>query len=98
MSIKGKKEGILRIIGSFLILLGLLFSILLNMFAINFFYLFYIIIVLPMFVKSVLLKLEEDIIVKHSKKFLVLITIYVFTLNLMILFNVHTRPVYHVNA
>ena len=89
MSIQGKKEGILRLLGSFLILLGLILSILFNMFVVKyFFYLYYIIIVLPMFVKSVLLKLEEDIFVKHSSKFLLLITIDVVVVNFFFFFNV----------
>ena len=85
MSILGKKEGFFRVLGSFLILIGLILSILFNMFVIKYFhYLFFIIIVLPMFVKSVLLKLEHDIFVKHSPKFLLLIAVDVVVINTLI--------------
>ena len=84
MSIQGKKEGFIRVLGSFLILIGLIISILFSMFLVNFFYLYYLIIVLPMFVKSVLLKLEQDIFVKHSPKFLLLIILDVVVINTLI--------------
>jgi len=61
MSIKGKKEGICRIVGSLLILIGLILSLILDYFILNnpLLYLFVILIVVPPLILSILLKLER---------------------------------------
>lgn len=89
MSIHGKKEGIFRILGSFLILLSLILSIFFNILALNdlLFYLLLIIVVFPLFVMSVLLKLEQDIVVKNSAKFLLLLTVVVVVVNIIVFFS-----------
>ena len=85
MSILGKKANLLRIFGSFLILIGLILSIFSSIFIIKYFFsMYYIIIVLPMFVKSVLLKVEQDIVVNHSHKILLLIALDVVVINTLI--------------
>lgn len=90
MSIQGKKEGILRILGSFLILIGFILSIIFNIFTLNNFILFLVsllIVVLP-FLVSTLLKLEQDFIVKYSKSILFILSI------LIVILNVFTLPAY----
>ena len=76
MSIHGKKEGFFRILGSFLILLSLILSVLFKILVINnfLFLLFFIMLLLPSFLLSVLLKLEQDIFVKNLRIFLLLLT------------------------
>ena len=77
MSIQGKKEGICRIVGSLLILIGLILSLILDYFILNnpLLYLFVILIVVPPFLLSILLKLERDFIVNNSSKLLLLLVI-----------------------
>jgi len=77
MSVQGKKEGICRILGSILILTGLILSIILDFFILNnpLLYLFIILIVVPPFILSILLKLERDFIVNNSSKLLLLFVI-----------------------
>ena len=88
MSIHGKKEGIFRILGSFLILLSLILSILFNILAINdlLLYLLFFVVVFPLFLISVLLKLEQDIVVKNSAKFLFLLVVGIIVINIIIFF------------
>jgi hypothetical protein len=75
MSIQGKKEGICRLIGTTLILIGLVSSILFNYFILNnsLLYLLFILIGIPPFLLSIFLKLEQDFIVKNSLKILLVI-------------------------
>ena len=77
MSIQGKKEGICRIVGSLLILIGLILLLILDYFILNnpLLYLFVILIVVPPFILSILLKLEQDFIVNISSKLLLLLVI-----------------------
>ena len=77
MSIRGKKEGIFRLLGSFLILISLILSIILDYFILNnpLLYLFIILIVIPPFILSILLKLERDFIVNNSSKLLLILVI-----------------------
>jgi len=78
MSIQGKKEGICRLIGTTLIFISLVLSIIFNYFILNnlLLYLFLILIGIPPFILSVFLKLEQDFIVKNSSKiFLTIVTI-----------------------
>ena len=88
MSIQGKKEGFFRILGSFLILLSLILSILFNILAVNnlLFYLLLLIIVFPLFLLSVLLKLEQDVFVKNSSKLLLLLTAVNIIINIIVFF------------
>lgn len=87
MSIRGKKEAFFRIIGSFLILLGFCLSIYFNFLALNnlFLYLASLLIIIPPFLTSIFLKLEQDAVVKNSTKILCVQAIVVITLNLIIL-------------
>ena len=75
MSIQGKKEGICRLTGTTLILIGLVLSIPFNYFILNnlLLYLFFILIGIPPFILSIFLKLEQDFIVKNSSKILFII-------------------------
>lgn len=92
MSIRGKKEGFFRLIGSFLILVSLILSVFFNFLALNNLFLSLIsvlIITLP-FLISILLKLEQDFVVKNSVKILILLTIIVVALNVV------TLPIYSI--
>ncbi len=75
MSIQGKKEGLCRLIGITLILIGLVLSISFNYFILNnlLLYLLFILIAIPPFILSIFLKLEQDFIVKNSSKILFII-------------------------
>ena len=86
MSIQGKKEGICRIVGSLLILIGLILSLILDYFILNnpLLYLFVILIVVPPFILSILLKLERDFIVDNSSKLLLLLVIESIVLSALI--------------
>jgi len=86
MSIQGKKEGICRIVGSILILIGFILSLILDYFILNnlLLYLFVILIVVPPFLLSILLKLERDFIVKNSSKLLLLLVIESIVLSALI--------------
>ncbi len=87
MSVRGKKEAIFRIIGSFLILIGIVLSVFFNFLALNnlLLYLITILIIIPPFLVSIFLKLEQDFIVKNSTKILILLIILVAVLNLITL-------------
>ena len=87
MSVRGKKEAIFRIIGSFLILAGINLSVFFNFLALNnlLLYLVTILIIIPPFLVSIFLKLEQDFIVKNSTKILILLIILVAVLNLITL-------------
>ena len=86
MSIQGKKEGIFRLLGSFLILISLILSIILDYFILNnpLLYLFIVLIVIPPFILSILLKLERDFIVNNSSKLLLLLVIESIILSVLI--------------
>jgi len=75
MSIQGKKEGICRLTGNTLILIGLVLSISFNYFILNnlLLYLLFILFGIPPFILSIFLKLEQDFIVKNSSKILFII-------------------------
>ena len=75
MSIQGKKEGFCRLIGTTLIFIGLVLSILFNYFILTNspLYLLFILICIPPFILSIFLKLERDFIVKNSSKILLII-------------------------
>ncbi|NVM46522.1 MAG: hypothetical protein HWN79_16570 [Candidatus Lokiarchaeota archaeon] len=87
MSIRGKEEGIFRLIGSFLIFVSLILSVFFYFMALDNLYLSLIstLIIIPPFLMSVLLKLEQDFIVKNSLIFLILLIIVVVVLNLVTL-------------
>lgn len=86
MSIHGKKEGFLRILGSFLILLSLILSFLFKILVINnlLFILLFTMLIVPSFLLSVLLKLEQDIFVKNLKIFLLLLTFMIVVANIIV--------------
>jgi len=92
MSVQGKKEGICRIVGSILILIGLILSIILDYFILNhpLLYLFIILIVVPPFVFSILLKLEQDFIVNNSSKLLLLLVLESIVLTTFVIIFVDT--------
>jgi len=77
MSIKGKKEGIYRLLGSFLLLISLVLAMLLGFLTLinPFLSITLILITIPPFVLSILLKLEQDFFVNNAKKFLYLLLI-----------------------
>jgi hypothetical protein len=91
MSIHGKKEGFLRIFGSFLILLSIFLSVLFIILAQNTlqFYCLLIILFFP-FALSVLLKLERDFFVKNSNVFLLLISAVIILINIIIFFTLNS--------
>jgi hypothetical protein len=82
MSILGKKEGICRLKGSFLLLLVIFISISFDYFILNnsLLYLLFILICIPPFILSIFLKLEQDFIVKHSTKILAIIATIIISL------------------
>ena len=86
MSIQGKKEGISRIVGSILILIGFIISLILDYLILNnpLLYLFMTLIVVPPFILSILLKLERDFIVNNSSKLLLLLVIESIALSVFI--------------
>jgi len=77
MSIKGKKEGIYRFLGSILLLISLVLGLLLGFLTLNNLLLSIslILITIPPFVLSILLKLEQDFFVNNAIKFLYLLLI-----------------------
>ena len=83
MSIKGKKEGICRLLGSFLLLISLVLAMLLGFLTLNDLLLSItlILITIPPFVLSILLKLEQDFFVNNAKSFLYLLLIEIFAVN-----------------
>ena len=88
MSIQGKKEGICRLIGTTLIFIGLVLSIPFNYFILNnsLLYLIFILIGIPPFILSILLKLELDVITKNSLKFLFTISTIIISIIIVTIF------------
>ncbi len=86
MSIKGKKEGIYRILGSILLLISLLLSMVLGFLTLThpFLSITLILNTIPPFVLSILLKLEQDFFVNYAKKFLYLLLIEIIVVNSII--------------
>ena len=82
MGIQGKKEGINRLKGSIMLFFVILLSISFDYFILNnpLLYLLFILICIPPFILSILLKLELDFIVKHSAKILAIIAIIIISL------------------
>jgi hypothetical protein len=87
MGIQGKKEGINRLKGSMMLFLVIFISISFDYFILNnaLLYLLFILICIPPFILSILLKLEQDFIVKHSAKILAIIA--TITISLVIIAN-----------
>ena len=77
MGIKGKKEGIYRLLGSILLLISLVLGLLLGFLTLNNLLLSItlILITVPPFALSILLKLEQDFFVNNAKRFLYLLLI-----------------------
>jgi hypothetical protein len=75
MSIKGKFEGISRVIGNIIILLGIVLEIFLSLTILNnlLLSLALILMTVPALIFSILLKLEKDFIVKNATKLLLLL-------------------------
>jgi len=88
MSIQGKKEGICRLIGTTLILIGFILSIPFNYFILNnsLFYLLFILIGILPFILSIFLKLEQDFVVKNSLKILLIVVTISITLIITAIF------------
>jgi hypothetical protein len=86
MSIKGKKESVSRIIGSILILISIILEICLNLTVINdpLLNLAFVLITSPVFVFSILLKVEQDFIVKNAKKIVVLLFLKIILVSIVI--------------
>jgi len=87
MSIKGKKEGIYRLLGSILLLISLVLGLLLGFLTLNNLLLSIslILITIPPFVLSILLKLEQDFFVNNAKRFLFLLLIENIVVNTFII-------------
>jgi len=83
MSIKGKKEGICRVLGFIILLISLVFGYLLGFLTLNqpFLSITLILITIPPFVLSILLKLEQDFFVNNARKFLYLLLIEMVVVN-----------------
>ena len=77
MNIKGKKEGIYRLLGSFLLLISLVLALILGFLTLNnpLLSITLISITVPPFVLSILLKLEQDFFVNNAKNLLYLLLI-----------------------
>lgn len=75
MLVHGKKGAFFRILGSFLILMSLILSTLFNILALNNFILYILLmcIILPSFLLSVVIKLEQGFFIKNTILFLILI-------------------------
>jgi len=88
MSIQGKKEGICRLTGTTLILIGFVLSIPFNYFILNnsLLYLLFILIGIPPFLLSIFLKLEQDFFVKNSSKILLIVVTVVITFIIIAVF------------
>ena len=86
MSIKGKKEGIYRILGSIILLISLILAMLLGLLRLNNLLLSMslILITIPPFFLSILLKLEQDFFVNNAKNVLYLLLIENIVLNSII--------------
>jgi len=83
MSIKGKKEGIYRLLGSILLLISFVLGLVLGFLITNnpLLSLTLLLIVVPPFVLSILLKLEQDFFVSNAKKCLYLLLIEMIVVN-----------------
>ena len=83
MSIKGKKEGIYRLLGSILLLISFVLGLVLGFLIANnpLLSLTLILIAVPPFVLSILLKLEQDFFVSNAKKCLYLLLIEMIVVN-----------------
>ena len=100
MSILGKKEGICRLLGTTLILIGLILSIPFNYFILNnsLLYLLFILIGIPPFILSIFLKLEQDFIVKNSSKILfIIVTINISLIITAVFFNLLLISCWHLS-
>ncbi len=76
-SIKGKKEGLLRVLGMVLILISILASIIFDFFLLALItFVLTIIVLIPWFVLIVLLKLEKDFFVDNMAKLFIGLGIY----------------------
>ena len=86
MSIKGKKESISRLIGSILILISIVLEMCLSFLIINnlLLNLTLILITIPPFIFSILLKVEQDFFVNNANRFFYLLLIEIFAVNSII--------------
>lgn len=76
-SIKGKKEGLLRVLGMVLILISVLASIIFDFFLLDLIaYVLTIIVLIPWFLLIVVLKLEKDFFVDNMSKLFIGLGIY----------------------
>lgn len=76
-SIKGKKEGLLRVLGMVLILISVLASIIFDFFLLDLIaYVLTIIVLIPWFLLIVVLKLEKDFFVENMSKLFIGLGIY----------------------
>jgi len=76
-SIKGKKEGLLRVLGMVLILISVLASIIFDFFLLDLIaYVITIIVLIPWFLLIVVLKLEKDFFVDNMSKLFIGLGIY----------------------
>jgi len=87
MSIKGKKEGICRLLGSILLLISLIIAMVLEFLTANnpLLSITLLLITIPPFILSILLKLEQDFFVNNAKKCFYLLLIENVILNSIIL-------------
>lgn len=87
MSIKGKKESISRLVGSILILISIVLEMCLSFLIINnlLLNLILLLITVPPFMLSILLKVEQDFIIKNITKFLFLLLSEIIVLSIIIL-------------
>ncbi len=83
MGIKGKKEGVYRLLGSILLLISLFLGLLLGFLTLTnpLLSIPLILITIPPSVFSILLKLEQDFFVDNAKSFLYLILIEIIFVN-----------------
>jgi hypothetical protein len=86
MSIEGKTEIISRFLGSFLILVSIILGMCLSflIFSNLLISLNLLLITVPPFMLSILLKVEQDFIIKHAPKFLFLLLLEIIVLNSII--------------
>ena len=87
MSIKGKKEGIYRLLGSILLLTSLVLAMFLEFLTLNnpLLSITFLLITVPPLVLSILLKLEQDFFVNNAKLFLYLLLIENIVVNSIII-------------
>jgi len=83
MGIKGKKEGVYRLLGSILLLISLVLSMLSGFLTLThpFLSITLILNTIPPFVLSIFLKLEQDFFVNNAKRFLYLLLIEIIVVN-----------------